>query len=343
VKRTSRKSSSAKPAKAFRVVGAERVREGTAKVYVDAGRDGELWVTVYPDPLPMRVFSPSSNVQWLQSDLTDAQRKLVRLAASRALVSNGRFKRTSRMAANGELQWWGVWTGKHHQMNVLASSEADAIARFERKTRGMVFVPGGVVTTRLLDDQFPRGRSAPMPLPHWKPRRNPEAHGATFPGTLAGYHAAHGWLLQHGFHPVPGSSRYEDSIRRTGRIVDAGRDYRVEVEKKLGRNPEAKLDKQDRAMINESLIRAGLDGNGRFRSVGMALSAASGVLDDYGLEPDEVLSAWKFSGPSGHTQIHVAQSNRSDPFSPTPIGNSVLAFSWHQHGEGRWEALAYMS
>lgn len=62
-------------------------------------------------------------------------------------------------------------------------------------------------------------------------------HGATFPGTLSGYHAAHNWLVQHGFHPVPGSSRYEDGMRRTGRIVDAGRDYRVEVEKQLGRNP----------------------------------------------------------------------------------------------------------
>lgn len=97
MKRTSRKSSSSQSSKAFRVVGVERIREGTAKVYVDAGRDGELWVTVYPDPLPMRVFSASSNVQWLESDLTDAQRKQVRLAASRALASNGRFKRTSRM------------------------------------------------------------------------------------------------------------------------------------------------------------------------------------------------------------------------------------------------------
>lgn len=163
-------------------------------------------------------------------------------------------------------------------MNVLAPSEADAIAQFERKTRGMVFLPGGAVSARLLDEP-PRGRSAPTPLFYWKPRRNPAA----------------------------------------------------------------KLDKQDRAMINESLVRAGLDGNGRFRSVGMALSAASDVLDDYGLEPDEVLSAWKFSGPSGHTQIRVAESNRNDPFSPVPVENSVLAFSWHQLAEGRWEAIAYMS
>lgn len=61
--------------------------------------------------------------------------------------------------------------------------------------------------------------------------------GTTFPGTLSGYHAAHGWLVQHGFHPVPGSSRYEDSMRRTGRILDEGPVYRVEIQSKLGRNP----------------------------------------------------------------------------------------------------------
>jgi len=112
---------------------------------------------------------------------------------------------------------------------------------------------------------------------------------------------------------------------------------------RLAANPEAKLDKRDRAAISKSLVRAGLDGNGRFRSVGMALSAASGVLGDHGLEPDEVLSAWKFQGQSGSTQIRVARINPNDPFSPMPVKNSALAFSWHQHGEGKWEALAYMS
>jgi len=155
------------------------------------------------------------------------------LGSKRRAATVAKKKRTSRMAANADRRWWGVWTGKEHRMNVLAPSEADAIAQFERKTRGMVFLPGGAVSARLLDEP-PRGRSAPMPLPHWKPSRNPAS--ATFPGTLSGYHAAHNWLVQHGFHPVPGSSRYEDGMRRTGRIVDAGRDYRVEVEKRLGRN-----------------------------------------------------------------------------------------------------------
>lgn len=61
-----------------------------------------------------------------------------------------------------------------------------------------------------------------------------------FPGTLRGYHDAHRWLVEHGFHPVPGSSRYEDSMRRTGRIVDAGDDYRVEIAAPIRRNPSSK-------------------------------------------------------------------------------------------------------
>ena len=188
------------------------------------------------------------------------------------------MKRTSRRPRrNGERQWYGVWTGKTFQSKLLASSPEEAIEQFLRKTRGMVFVPGGALRAEPVD--APPARSAPTPLPHWK----------------------------------------------------------------VSRNPSSKLDKQDRAMINESLIRRGFDGNGRFRSIGAALSAAADVLSDYGLEPDEVFSAWRFDRPSGNEQIHVAHSNPDDPFSPVPVENSVLAFSWYQHGEGKWEALAYMS
>lgn len=157
-----------------------------------------------------------------------------------------------------------------------------------------------------------------------------DAIRAKYPAVWKKYGAGLSW-------PKTKAAKALGSKRRAATVAKKKRTSRMAA------NPEAKLDKQDRAMINESLVRAGLDGNGRFRSVGMALSAASDVLDDYGLEPDEVLSAWKFSGPSGHTQIRVAESNRNDPFSPVPVENSVLAFSWHQLAEGRWEALAYMS
>jgi hypothetical protein len=68
----------------FKVTGTEVVRAGTAKVYVRT-RAGELQVTVYPSPLPMRVFAPNSSVQWLQADLSAAQQAKVRAAASAAL------------------------------------------------------------------------------------------------------------------------------------------------------------------------------------------------------------------------------------------------------------------
>ena len=157
-----------------------------------------------------------------------------------------------------------------------------------------------------------------------------DAIRAEYPAVWKKYGAGLSW-------PKAKAAKALGSKRRATTVTKKKRTSRIAA------NPEAKLGKADREAINELLVRAGLDGNGRFRSVGMALSAASGVLGDYGLEPDEVLSAWKFRGPSGNTQVRVAQSNLNDPFSPMPIENSVLAFSWYQHGEGKVEALAYMS
>jgi len=70
--------------KQFKIVDREKVREGTYKFTIDAGRDGELRVIVYPDPLPMAVFSPGEG-QWLQSDLTESQQQRLRREAKRMI------------------------------------------------------------------------------------------------------------------------------------------------------------------------------------------------------------------------------------------------------------------
>jgi hypothetical protein len=103
-----------------------------------------------------------------------------------------------------------------------------------------------------------------------------------------------------------------------------------------------KLERRYRECINEDLRAAGLDGNWRFRSPGYALNEIAGVLANYGIEWDEVLSAWRFRGDSGHTLIHLACSNPDDPFSPTPVENTALSFQWYKHGPDRYEALAYL-
>ena len=69
--------------RAFTIRSVEHVREGTYKVYIDLGRDGEIRVIVYPSPLPMQVLSDGP-VQWLESDLSEAQRKKIMSAVAAA-------------------------------------------------------------------------------------------------------------------------------------------------------------------------------------------------------------------------------------------------------------------
>ena len=109
------------------------------------------------------------------------------------------------------------------------------------------------------------------------------------------------------------------------------------------------LDHNERLAINEALRTSGFDGNGRFSSVTEALSLAQGVLDGFGIEVDQVLSSHLFPKPGGNALIHLAFSNKKDPFSPTSIENAALAFSWHRltteesHRKELYESLAYVS
>lgn len=105
-----------------------------------------------------------------------------------------------------------------------------------------------------------------------------------------------------------------------------------------------RLEKPLQQKINVKLSRVGLDGNGRYRSIGMALSAASTVLEDFGIEPDDVFSANRFREDTGHTSFYLAFSNAEDAFSPVgPISNSMLAIQWTKLDEGRYEVIAYLS
>ena len=103
------------------------------------------------------------------------------------------------------------------------------------------------------------------------------------------------------------------------------------------------LDHKERLAINEALASTGFDGNHRFSSITNALSKAQGVLDGFGIEVDQVLSAWEFGGDNGRSLIHLAFSNKKDPFSPTSIENSALAFYWHRFETGKYEVVAYVS
>ena len=105
---------------------------------------------------------------------------------------------------------------------------------------------------------------------------------------------------------------------------------------------DARLDPKVKSLANAALIRAGLDGNRRFRTPGEALSRANNALSEHGLEWDEVINSFQLNQPKGRLNISIALSNSDDPFSPTSVGNTALAFFWDTLAEGKIEAIAYL-
>lgn len=104
-----------------------------------------------------------------------------------------------------------------------------------------------------------------------------------------------------------------------------------------------RLDTSDIQKINAEMRRIGFDGNYPWRSVGESLNALFGVLEEYGVEPDQVLSAGLFNRPQGTTIIDLAFTNREDLFSPISITNTGVFFQWYQQTSHSWEVVAYLS
>lgn len=98
-----------------------------------------------------------------------------------------------------------------------------------------------------------------------------------------------------------------------------------------------------RSKVNRELVRAKLDGNGRFEKPGLALAAAGNVLADNGIEFDEAIHASRLMGDEGRITVDLAFTNQQDVFSPIQISNSMLAMTWYKHDEYKYEAVAYLS
>ena len=105
----------------------------------------------------------------------------------------------------------------------------------------------------------------------------------------------------------------------------------------------ARLPPKTKTSTNLALIRAGMDGNGRFHSPGAALTVASKVLEENGLELGEVINGFPLSLPKGQMNLDIAVSNPDDPFSPTTVGKSSLAIQWYKLDGGMYEIVAYLS
>ena len=104
-----------------------------------------------------------------------------------------------------------------------------------------------------------------------------------------------------------------------------------------------RLDQGARREINSLLIRAGLDGNGRFRSAQQGYARAVDVLQDEGIELDEVVSSHLFNQSSGTIRADIAFTNYTDRFSPISIDNSVLYLQYTELRDGVYEVVAYLS
>lgn len=107
------------------------------------------------------------------------------------------------------------------------------------------------------------------------------------------------------------------------------------------------------AIKNQFATRAkkvGLDGNGRFESIGKALNFVSKIMEDFvvkgekvSLQLEDVMSADHFREDSGHRSFRLAYSNPEDSFSPVSISNSMLVFTWTLLEPDRYEVVAYLS
>lgn len=102
------------------------------------------------------------------------------------------------------------------------------------------------------------------------------------------------------------------------------------------------MDRRTLQAINADLRRAGFDGNGRFRSITHAHSAAGDVLNKYGYEFTDVLNAHSTKDESRALSLYVSRSNPVDPFSPEPVDNTALSFSYTKLTPDRVEVVAYL-
>jgi hypothetical protein len=98
-----------------------------------------------------------------------------------------------------------------------------------------------------------------------------------------------------------------------------------------------------RAQINDRLDREGFGGNKRFRKASNGFSEALAVLSEFGIESDVVVNSFWFNSEKGTLNHDLAWSNPDDPFSPEPIRNTALFFTWTVLREGSVEAIAYLS
>ena len=112
-----------------------------------------------------------------------------------------------------------------------------------------------------------------------------------------------------------------------------------------------RISDKDRHRITNVVTKHGLDGNGRFETVGQAISALAEALNEMGFELDmvsdhNIASAHHRPGSKGSNMLSFRRKNLSgDPYEEEPtIENSRISFNWEDLGRGTgFEVVAYAS
>ena len=111
------------------------------------------------------------------------------------------------------------------------------------------------------------------------------------------------------------------------------------------------IDDRTRSKITQAMMDHGLDGNGRFETVGKGISALAQALDLVGFSLDmvsdhEISSAHHSQGSKGSRMLSYRLKNVSDdPYHENPeVENSRISFNWEDLGRGTgFEIVAYAS
>lgn len=116
-------------------------------------------------------------------------------------------------------------------------------------------------------------------------------------------------------------------------------------------NKSDRISDKDRHRITNVVTKYGLDGNGRFQTIGEALRALTDALDEMGFDLDmvsdhSIAQAHHQPGSKGSNMLSFRRKNLSgDPYSEEPtIENSRISFNWEDvNSDGLFEVVAYAS
>lgn len=103
-----------------------------------------------------------------------------------------------------------------------------------------------------------------------------------------------------------------------------------------------KMTNPEKSEINADLRAAGFDGNGRFRTVGHAHSAAGKVLEKNGYEFADMLDSYRVKDDAKALSLDIRKSDPEDSFSPVDVANTALHFSYTKLDDDRVEVVAYL-